>query len=134
MKTDPASGDRVAAAKIDDQGVVVGRAVDNQPRGRVKRFGQNRYFPNPYFDVRADANDAKRVGVAVTGLGVVSGYGRGTEALWDGLCSGKSAVRAHHARFGGKDWVDYHMADLPCDTHEVARELLLRSGASGMKV
>jgi 3-oxoacyl-[acyl-carrier-protein] synthase II len=32
-------------------------------------------------------------GIAISGLGVVSGYGWGTSALWEGLCGGKPAAR-----------------------------------------
>jgi 3-oxoacyl-[acyl-carrier-protein] synthase II len=32
-------------------------------------------------------------GVAINGVGVVSGYGWGTQALWSGVCSGKPAAR-----------------------------------------
>ncbi|GAB2761597.1 beta-ketoacyl-[acyl-carrier-protein] synthase family protein [Salinifilum aidingensis] len=31
----------------------------------------------------------------ITGIGAVTGYGWGTPALWDGLCSGESAARPH---------------------------------------
>ena len=41
--------------------------------------------------------------IAITGLGAVSGYGDGTEALWQGLASGASAIgpftRFEHQRF-----------------------------------
>jgi len=50
--------------------------------------------------------------VAITGLGVVSGYGCGTDALWHGLVSGRLAVRDHRARFGGRTWLRYRMASL----------------------
>lgn len=32
----------------------------------------------------------------ITGIGVVSGYGWGSAALWDGLASGKAAATLHH--------------------------------------
>ena len=32
-------------------------------------------------------------GIAISGIGAVSGYGWGTQSLWDGLCSGKPAAR-----------------------------------------
>jgi 3-oxoacyl-(acyl-carrier-protein) synthase len=51
--------------------------------------------------------------VAITGIGAVSGYGRGVEALWNGLCSGGTAVRRHQAKFRGRAWVTYPMASLP---------------------
>ncbi len=51
--------------------------------------------------------------VAITGMGAVSGYGRGVEALWQGLNSGGTAVRRHSARFRGRAWVTYPMASLP---------------------
>jgi 3-oxoacyl-(acyl-carrier-protein) synthase len=58
--------------------------------------------------------------VAITGLGVLTGYGRGSQALWDGLNSGKSAVRPHRATFGNKDWLEYHMAALVDDAETLA--------------
>lgn len=61
--------------------------------------------------------------VAITGLGVLSGYGRGTDALWTGLDSGQSAVRKHRARFGGRTWLDYRMACLRDDTKVLAGKL-----------
>jgi 3-oxoacyl-(acyl-carrier-protein) synthase len=61
--------------------------------------------------------------VAITGLGVLSGYGRGTEALWAGLSSGRSAAREHSASFAGKLWVEYRMASLPVATGDLAGEL-----------
>lgn len=46
---------------------------------------------------------AERDGVAITGLGAVSGYGEGTAALWRGLASGESAIgpfaRFEHSRY-----------------------------------
>ncbi len=51
--------------------------------------------------------------IAITGMGAVSGYGRGVDALWQGLCSGGTAVRQHHARFRERAWVSYPMASLP---------------------
>ena len=46
---------------------------------------------------------ARAGGVAITGLGAVSGYGEGIDALWQGLASGVSAIgpfsRFEHARF-----------------------------------
>ena len=44
--------------------------------------------------------------VAITGIGVLTGYGRGMDALWQGLASGRSAVRDHRARFGGRTWLE----------------------------
>ncbi len=61
--------------------------------------------------------------VAVTGVGVLTGYGRGVDALWKGLASGKSAVREHSARLGRKAWLTYPMAALPCDTAGLADSL-----------
>ena len=58
--------------------------------------------------------------VALTGMGVLTGHGRGTEALWTGLASGRSAVRDHSARFGGRTWVHYPMATLIDSTDELA--------------
>ena len=56
---------------------------------------------------------ARRVGI--TGMGVVTGYGRGVDAFWDGLASGKSAVRPHRARMGGRTWLSHEMAAIPGD-------------------
>ena len=53
--------------------------------------------------------------VAITGIGVLTGYGRGVDALWDGLASGTSAVREHEASMGGTHWVSHPMAALPKD-------------------
>jgi len=61
--------------------------------------------------------------VAITGLGVLSGYGRGTRALWEGLASGRSAVRSHRARLGRRAWLEYPMASLRDDTRSLARGL-----------
>ncbi len=54
--------------------------------------------------------------VAVTGMGVVTGYGRGTRALWSGLQSGASAIRPHVARMGRSAWLTHPMAALPPGT------------------
>jgi len=61
--------------------------------------------------------------VAITGLGVLTGYGRGVEALWTGLRSGHGAVREHRAVFGGRPWLTYPMAALRDDPAELARRL-----------
>ncbi len=61
--------------------------------------------------------------VAVTGVGALTGYGRGVDALWNGLASGASAVREHRARMGRRNWVSYPMAALPFDTTEICRAL-----------
>lgn len=61
--------------------------------------------------------------VGITGLGVLSGYGRGTDALWQGLRSGRSAVRDHRARFGSRTWLEYRMATLRDDTEALAAGL-----------
>ncbi len=61
---------------------------------------------------------ARRVGI--TGIGVMTGYGRGVDALWNGLASGRSAVRQHAARMGGSNWVSHPMAALPKDAISVA--------------
>jgi 3-oxoacyl-(acyl-carrier-protein) synthase len=61
--------------------------------------------------------------VAVTGLGVLTGYGRGVGALWEGLASGRSAVREHRARFGGRTWLAYPMASLRDDVASLAARL-----------
>ena len=51
--------------------------------------------------------------MGITGLGVVTGYGRGVDALWNGLASGKSAVREHAASLGRRKWISHAMAALP---------------------
>jgi len=56
---------------------------------------------------------ARRVGI--TGIGVTTGYGRGVDALWSGLTSGKSAVREHAASMGSRKWLSHPMAALPKD-------------------
>jgi len=56
---------------------------------------------------------ARRVGI--TGMGVTTGYGRGVDALWNGLASGRSAVRHHAAKMGRSNWVSHPMAALPND-------------------
>jgi 3-oxoacyl-(acyl-carrier-protein) synthase len=61
--------------------------------------------------------------VAVTGIGAVSGYGVGLDALWEGLASGRSAVRPHKARLGARAWLTFPMADLHDDTEALARDL-----------
>lgn len=52
---------------------------------------------------RSPRSDSAGEAIAITGLGAVSGYGAGTEALWTGLASGTSAIgpfsRFEHARF-----------------------------------
>jgi 3-oxoacyl-(acyl-carrier-protein) synthase len=61
--------------------------------------------------------------VAVTGIGVVTGYGQGTGALWSGLSSGRSAVTRHQARMGRRAWLEYPMAALRDGTAALARSL-----------
>ena len=61
--------------------------------------------------------------VAITGLGVLTGYGRGLAALWSGLACGASAVRPHRAEFGGRTWVTYPMAAFPDDFEALAASL-----------
>lgn len=61
--------------------------------------------------------------VAITGVGVVSGYGRGAGALWDGLVSGRTAVTDHSANFAGKTWLHFPMAAVPDDTAVIAADL-----------
>jgi len=61
--------------------------------------------------------------VAITGIGVLTGYGRGVDPLWRGLCSGRSAVRDHLAQFGGRTWLTYPMAALRDDTDKLAAAL-----------
>lgn len=61
--------------------------------------------------------------VAITGVGVLTGYGRGVDALWNGLASGESAVRPHRARLGRKEWLSYPMAAIPDSTSSLAASL-----------
>jgi 3-oxoacyl-(acyl-carrier-protein) synthase len=61
--------------------------------------------------------------VAVTGLGVLSGYGRGVDALWSGLLSGRTAFRDHVAHFGNREWARYRMAALADDPRSLAGAL-----------
>jgi 3-oxoacyl-[acyl-carrier-protein] synthase II len=56
-------------------------------------------------------------------MGVLTGYGRGVDALWHGLDSGRSAVREHGAVFGGRPWLRYRMAALREDVAELAASL-----------
>lgn len=58
--------------------------------------------------------------VGITGVGVTTGYGRGVDALWNGLGSGRSAIREHAARMGARSWVSHPMAALPKDQAAVA--------------
>ena len=51
--------------------------------------------------------------VGITGIGVVTGYGRGVDALRAGLASGRTAVRPHAAKMGSRNWVSHPMAALP---------------------
>jgi 3-oxoacyl-[acyl-carrier-protein] synthase II len=50
--------------------------------------------------------------VAITGLGLITPLGVGTEVFWDGLLEGRSAVRAAE-RFDGGDMPITHYAQLP---------------------
>ncbi|HEV8702340.1 MAG TPA: beta-ketoacyl synthase N-terminal-like domain-containing protein [Candidatus Polarisedimenticolia bacterium] len=59
--------------------------------------------------------------VAITGIGILCGYGRGGEALWAGLSSGRSAIGEHRARLGRRDWLAYPMAALRDDPAGLAR-------------
>jgi 3-oxoacyl-[acyl-carrier-protein] synthase II len=61
--------------------------------------------------------------VGITGMGVITGYGRGTAALWEGLVSGRSAVREHRARFGSRTWLEYRMAALADSPASLAADL-----------
>jgi 3-oxoacyl-(acyl-carrier-protein) synthase len=56
-------------------------------------------------------------------MGVVTGYGRGTQRLWDGMASGRPAVREHLARFAGKAWQRFPMAALSEETSVIAADL-----------
>lgn len=51
--------------------------------------------------------------VGITGRGVVTGYGRGCDAFWNGLSSGKTAVRPHAAKLGAREWLSHAMASVP---------------------
>ena len=57
--------------------------------------------------------------VVITGLGTLTGYGRGTDALWKGLSSGKTALREHSAKLGRKAWMTHCMAALPDGTRSL---------------
>jgi 3-oxoacyl-[acyl-carrier-protein] synthase II len=61
--------------------------------------------------------------IALTGMGVITGHGRGPDALWTGLAAGGSAVREHTARFGGRTWVRYPMAVLTDSIEDLAARL-----------
>ncbi|HEY3175977.1 MAG TPA: beta-ketoacyl synthase N-terminal-like domain-containing protein [Candidatus Polarisedimenticolia bacterium] len=61
--------------------------------------------------------------VGITGIGVLTGYGRGVGKLWEGLSSGRSAVRMHAARLGRKTWLEYPMASLTDDTLTLVSDL-----------
>ena len=65
--------------------------------------------------------------VAVTGIGALSGYGRGAQALWDGLVSGTPAVRDHRAHLGRRAWMSYRMASFPQSIRAIAAELPKRA-------
>ena len=56
-------------------------------------------------------------------MGTLTGYGRGTDALWQGLTSGKTALREHRAKLGRKAWMTHRMAALPYGTGSLADEL-----------
>ena len=53
--------------------------------------------------------------VAVTGVGAVSAWGYGAEALWTGLCSGETAVRPMQ-RFANADYPTHIAGEVPEDT------------------
>jgi 3-oxoacyl-(acyl-carrier-protein) synthase len=53
-------------------------------------------------------------------MGVVTGYGRGVDAFWNGLASGRTAIRPHAAKMGRKNWLTHPMAALPKDAIDVA--------------
>lgn len=61
--------------------------------------------------------------VVITGMGALTGYGRGVERLWAGLSSGRSAVHDHKARLGRKTWSTYRMASLPEEAGVLAKSL-----------
>jgi 3-oxoacyl-[acyl-carrier-protein] synthase II len=61
--------------------------------------------------------------VAITGMGALTGYGQGVDALWDGLTSGETAFRDHGARLGRRAWMTHRMASLPDGTASLARGL-----------
>jgi 3-oxoacyl-[acyl-carrier-protein] synthase II len=55
--------------------------------------------------------------VAVTGVGVVSGFGWGVPALWNGLCAGETAIRPFD-RFRHDDQRTHLAAQVPQDPYE----------------
>lgn len=61
--------------------------------------------------------------VAITGCGALCGYGQGLDALWQGVKSGRSAIRPHRARLGNRAWTGYAMAALDVSIDEIARGL-----------
>jgi len=64
---------------------------------------------------------ARRVGI--TGIGALTGYGRGVKSLSDGLFSGASSVRPHRAHLGRRNWLTYPMAPLVDQPEMLAAEL-----------
>jgi len=52
------------------------------------------------------------VTVAVTGVGAVSAWGWGAEALWSGLAAGDTAVRPFH-RFDAARYATHLAAEVP---------------------
>jgi len=72
--------------------------------------------------------------VAITGMGALSGYGRGLRPLWEGLSSGGSAVRGHRARLGRRAWLDYPMAALRDDIATLASRLPKQGVVAGSRL
>jgi 3-oxoacyl-[acyl-carrier-protein] synthase II len=52
--------------------------------------------------------------VAITGLGAVSGFGRGVAALWEGVVSGRTAIREFR-RFDSAAYRTHVAAEVPAD-------------------
>lgn len=65
---------------------------------------------------------ATRPEVGITGMGVISGYGRGPDALFEAVASGRSAF-APVTRFDVSNRMARHAAHLP-ETHGLATELV----------
>ena len=60
--------------------------------------------------------------VVVTGIGAVSAWGWGTEALWDGLCSDRTAI-GPFTRFENDDYFTHIAAEVPEPPAALAQRL-----------